>query len=594
MHKCFKCGAEFEGKFCPECGTQWQENKHCPNCGAMLAGGAKFCNNCGYSFVGKKEPSKVGAFFKKVWLWIKRHAKVVIPTACALIVVIVVCSLIPTFILMGVNGTYYGYTFDENGKMVFNEKNFVTLSTGKWTDSDGNEGTYSRSGSSVTLKYHDQAAEDFGDMFGEEVPTEVELAATVENGLLIISNGVREEIYAKQSHEHKFGEWEVTKEPTCTVEGEQRKICVCKKTEREAIAIIPHNYQWTVTKEVTCTEEGEQKLMCSMCKDTQDSKILSPKGHDLNDDYFCVACGTQFTKGLKYELLYDSSGYTVTGIGTASGDIVILNYYEGKPVKSIGDDAFRGCSGLTSITIPNSVTSIGKGAFYGCSKLIQTEGEVRYVDKWVVGYDESVTSVTLRSDSVGIADFAFHDCSSLTSITIPDSVKHIGDRAFNTCSKLTSVIIGNGVTSIGNGAFYGCSKLIQTEGGVRYVDKWVVGYDESVTSVTLRSDSVGIADFAFNHCSGLTSITIPDSVTIIGEWAFAYCGSLTSVKIGNGVTSIGNGAFAYCGSLTSIIYHGTKAQWKAIEKESDWNGGTRNYTVQCTDGKLDKNGNEVE
>ena len=450
MHKCFKCGAEFEGNFCPECGTQWQENKQCPNCGATLAGGAKFCNNCGYSFVGKKEPSKVGAFFKKVWLWIKRHAKVVIPTACALIVVIVVCSLIPTFILMGVNGTYYGYTFDENGKMVFNEKNFVTLSTGKWTDSDGNEGTYSRSGSSVTLKYHDQAAEDFGDMFGEEVPTEVELAATVENGLLIISNGVREEIYAKQSHEHKFGEWEVTKEPTCTVEGEQRKICVCKKTEREAIAIIPHNYQWTVTKEVTCTEEGEQKLMCSMCKDTQDSKILSPKGHDLNDDYFCVACGTQFTKGLKYELLYDSSGYTVTGIGTASGDIVILNYYEGKPVKSIGDDAFRGCSGLTSITIPDSVTIIGRGAFSGCSRLTSisvSEDNQRYASQNGILYNKKKTEIIYIPKSINGA------------VTIPDGVTSIWMEAFSGCNRLTSVTIPNSVTIIRYDAFSGCSGL---------------------------------------------------------------------------------------------------------------------------------------
>ena len=76
MHKCFKCGTEFEGKFCPECGTQWLETKNCPQCGAALAGSAKFCNNCGYSFVEsaeakrKKQPSKIGIFFKKVWAWI--------------------------------------------------------------------------------------------------------------------------------------------------------------------------------------------------------------------------------------------------------------------------------------------------------------------------------------------------------------------------------------------------------------------------------------------------------------------------------------------------------------------------------------------
>lgn len=71
MHKCFKCGTEFEGKFCPECGTQWLETKNCPQCGAALAGSAKFCNNCGYSFVEsaeakrKKQPSKIGIYLKK-------------------------------------------------------------------------------------------------------------------------------------------------------------------------------------------------------------------------------------------------------------------------------------------------------------------------------------------------------------------------------------------------------------------------------------------------------------------------------------------------------------------------------------------------
>ena len=104
----------------------------------------------------------------------------------------------------------------------------------------------------------------------------------------------------------------------------------------------------------------------------------------------------------------------------------------------IGEEAFYGCSGLTSITIPNSVTSIGYYAFMGCSGL---------------------TSITIPNSVISIGDYAFEGCSGLTSVTIGNSVTSIGNRAFYSCGSLTSVTIGNSVTSIGEGAFMGCSAL---------------------------------------------------------------------------------------------------------------------------------------
>ncbi|MBR1746692.1 MAG: leucine-rich repeat domain-containing protein, partial [Clostridia bacterium] len=90
----------------------------------------------------------------------------------------------------------------------------------------------------------------------------------------------------------------------------------------------------------------------------------------------------------------------------------------------------------------------------------------------------------------------------------------------------------------------------------------------------------------FSSCTSLTSITIPDSVTSIGWGAFRGCTGLTSVTIGNSVTSIRDGAFNDCTGLTSITFEGTKAQWNAIQKGSDWNDGTGDYTVHCTDGDI--------
>ena len=132
----------------------------------------------------------------------------------------------------------------------------------------------------------------------------------------------------------------------------------------------------------------------------------------------------------------------------------------------LGDYAFKGCSGLTSMIIPSGVTAIGKEAFYGCSGL---------------------TSLTIPSSVTEIGELAFEGCSGLTSMTIPSSVTSIGWGAFAECSGLTSLTIPSSVTSIDNYTFAGCSGL---------------------TSLTIPSGVTSIGNYAFADCSGLTSIYV--------------------------------------------------------------------------------------
>ena len=195
---------------------------------------------------------------------------------------------------------------------------------------------------------------------------------------------------------------------------------------------------------------------------------------------------------------YDSYSGEYHGNVAIPEEVTYMN--RTRKVTSIRDYAFRQCSGLTSVTIPNSVTSIGDDAFSGCTRL---------------------TSITIPNSVTSIGNWAFA-YSGLTSATIPNSVTSIGERAFSYCSVLTSVTIPNSVTSIGIYAFYDCSGL---------------------TSVTIGNSVTSIGESAFSGCSGLTSITIPNSVTSIGKYAFYGCSGLTSVTIGSGVTSIGDYAF---------------------------------------------------
>ncbi len=166
----------------------------------------------------------------------------------------------------------------------------------------------------------------------------------------------------------------------------------------------------------------------------------------------------------------------------------IPSEYNGKPVTEIGDNAFLGCVGLKSITIPDSITSVGNSAFAYCTGL---------------------DSITIPDSITSFGNSAFAYCTGLDSITIPDNIDSIGASAFYRCTELENIELSNNIDSIGNKTFFDCTKL---------------------TNITIPNSVIAIGDLAFSGCVELKSITIGSGVVGIGDRVFSDCYELTTIN----------------------------------------------------------------
>ncbi len=267
--------------------------------------------------------------------------------------------------------------------------------------------------------------------------------------------------------------------------------------------------------------------------------------------------------------------------------------------------AFRGCTSLLDIDIPDTVKTIASYVFRDTGIYKNSYFGVVYADNWIVDYNENLDGeVTVADDTVGISNYAFYKCKALTSITIPSSVKIIGRAAFYQCVKLRSIslpetletiedytfyhcdnlkitslppmlksigrsafykcgsvyeegdvdtatdtlIIPAGVEFIGEYAFYGCGEKIDPPEGdatalpsIKGIDVVIIGHNIKV-----------IEAHAFQGFVSLKELVIGDGVEVIGEKAFYQCTSLESVSFGSALTEIGSRAFYKCESLKAI------------------------------------------
>ena len=217
-----------------------------------------------------------------------------------------------------------------------------------------------------------------------------------------------------------------------------------------------------------------------------------------------------------------------------SYDITIPTDFGRFPVTAIGDDAFRGCTALKKVTIPQSVTSIGDSAFAGCHNLdsVTINDAATSIGNRAFTECPLTTTLSLGKKITTIGDEAFYDCRGLTSVTIPPSVTSIGKKAFLQCIHLKTLSFGENIKTnietIGDDAFYYCIEL---------------------ESVTIPQSVTSIGNDAFGQCHDLQSLTIKDAATSIGHRAFLGCTSLETISLGENIKTIGYHAFNSCTSI---------------------------------------------
>lgn len=262
---------------------------------------------------------------------------------------------------------------------------------------------------------------------------------------------------------------------------------------------------------------GDNKIQISKYLGSE-TNVVIPATYDGYEVYSVGNVNATSAKATRYNIFNTIGNTTVTSVTIEDG------------VEEIKLGAFDRCSGITTLSLPDSVTLIDDYAFYQCTNLAGTldlpsnlvemgrlafsgdtkiTGElvipntVTTMDAGVFQQCSGLTSVTFEENSTltSIPEYTFYKCTNLSGeIILPNTITSIGPSAFYEVTKLTGdLVIPNAVTTIGRSAFHGCT-----------------GFNGELT---LSSNLVEIGDYAFNHCSGFTNTTldIPATLQKIGS-----------------------------------------------------------------------------
>ena len=396
--------------------------------------------------------------------------------------------------------------------------------------------------------------------------------------------------------------WKITnviKEKTCTTDGIQEVQCIyCNESKYEYIKAEGHNVIIDEAVKETCYESGlTEGSHCQVCNEVfVEQQVITKLEHLMQDDK-CVHCNylNKNVYGLDYELSEDKSYYSVTGLGIARSEkIIILEEYKGKPVKEIKFDneyiPQEYYENIKSIVIPRSIVKVYSYAFYDFTSLENVYYTGNFKEWCMIHFASTNYYSDTYANPMRYADHFYmldnnNEFFEITEITIPNDVTSIDEIQFLGFNNVKKITIPNSVTKIECGAFYGCTnlesitipfigdKLDNAENkyfAYIFASPYSYPYEyyeyvPKTLETVVITNSTTIGSYAFSKCKNLKNIVIPNSVKTIEENAFNNCMNLTSIEISSSIKYINEYAFNECENLMNVYYTGTIEDWCNIE-----------------------------